>query len=554
MTDDLERKSVLLVDDEKLVRLTIASWLKTTDIELTAVGTTAEASELVRARRFDVIVTDVMMEGMDGFMFRDYVRSVNREIPVIFLTSLVNDADNLFMRKVMADCNSYYVPKDSPREYLVGKIEQVVRAARAEVRLASMNRELEKSLRLAGAVQRSMLPSWCHVSKSYYYGTLWHPYEVVSGDVAYWHPIGEDAFLAVLGDVSGHGVSAAMAMSSILAYLKGFDTWDDARCRDVRGIAERIDRFVAAHLKGMAYMTATVFYFNTRERVMRSLAAGSIDFLCFRRDTGAEIVLNPEKRGCPPLGLLERAVIREEDVLETAVPENAVLLFLSDGLCDLSSDEAGEERVSLDLIKELAAEVVKDPRNGLCAVPFQLYKTLNALGYVHSHDDISCVSFGLMPGSEGEFGFEVRMSPSEIDQGAMRLGDYVRSRCPDCEALAVKAELLLNEHLMNVHDHGLDDYARTMEKSLVRAYFERDFLVVTIWDRGKAWTGQPEMRSRAEQRLDDQNESLATHGRGEAIVRRIAVRLSRKRLLNLNRSVYYLPLAEETEGASGHEG
>lgn len=547
MTADLDQKSVLLLDDEKLVRLTIATWLKATDFSLTVAATPTEAVELVRKHRFDAIVTDVMMEGMDGFMFRDYVRAVSRDVPVIFLTSLVNDADNTFMRKVMSDFNSYYVPKDSPREYLIGKLQQVVRSFRAELRLANVNRDLENSLNLARIVQQSMMPSWAYIGPRYYYGTLWRPYEVVSGDAAYIHPLGDDSLLCVMGDVSGHGVSAALAMSAVLAFLRRYDTFDDKSSRDVRRVAEEIDRFVSTNLNGVAYMTATVMYFNARERIMRFLNAGNADFLCFRRMTGEEVLLNPEKRGCTPLGLVPDAVFREDDVVETEIPDNAVILYLSDGLTDQATDETGSDCVPMDLVREVASEIVRNPRNGLCAIPFSLYASLEQLGYTCPQDDVTAVAFGLQPTDEKVVGFTIAMDPVGIDEAAQRLGAFIREVHPELDDLSVKAELLLAEHLMNVYDHGLSGYKRHREVSVMRAHFEQDYLVVSIWDRGRAWSGSSEVRSRVNEKLEAQNASLDSHGRGEAIVRQLSVRLSRQRLVNLNRSVYYLPLSAHSK-------
>ncbi len=551
---EVEQKTVLLVDDEKLVRLTIAMWLKGTDFTLTAVATSAEATDMIRQHRFDAVITDVMMDGMDGFMFRDFVRTVNRDIPVIFLTSLVNDADNLFMRKVMSDFNSYYVPKDSPREYLVGKLEQVVRAYRAEARLANVDRDLEKSLTLARVIQMSMMPNWEHIAPTYYYGTLWRPMEIVSGDTCYWHSLGDDSYISILGDVSGHGISAALAMAAILSYLKHFDTYTEARARDVRTVAEKIDRFIYGNLNGVAYMASTIVYFNAREHKVTYLNAGNHDLIGFRTDTGEEIILNPENRGCPPLGLIPDAVIREEDVVTAEVPDDAVFFFLSDGMTDMSSDEVGDDRPPMSLIKEIASELVRDKRHSPCILPHAIYAMLEKLGYNRTHDDVTLTAFGINRDRDDVLGLDVRMNPVEIDEAAQRLGAFVRRVFPvDGAELAVKAELLLEEHLMNVHDHGLNDYERPRERAVVQAYFEQDYLVLTMWDRGRLRLGTGDIRARADQKLDAQNEALDPHGRGEAIVRKLAVRLSRQRMLNLNQSIYYLALPGKNSEGSSHE-
>lgn len=537
-----EKVDVLLLDDERLVRLTIGTWLKATHFRVTALGSPVEAMEAVRHTKFQAIITDVMMEGVDGFMFRDFVRTVDKEVPVIFLTSLVNDSDNTFMRKVMGDYNSYYVPKDSPREYLVGKLEQVVRAYRAETGVGRLQEGLERSMRLAQLVQNSMLPTWAHVGKEYFYGSLWKPCSQVSGDLFQWFPISDDACLFVFGDISGHGVAAALAMTAMQAYLQRASSLSDAEARDVRALAQNIDRFLTANLKDVAYMAGTVVYFNAKERRLRYLNAGGVDLMCYSRGKGERFELNPDKRGCPPLGLIPDAVFRPEDVVDVIIPEDAIVLSVSDGILDLTADEAGEERIPSDLAEEVSAELAHDRAGGACVFPHRLLSTMEKLGYVHAQDDIQVVAFGPNLRHCDACGMEVAMNPAAIDEAAVKVGDFVRRSLPDDDELSVKAELLVGEHLMNVHDHALDDYQRRHERSILRASVEGDYLVLASWDRGRAWDGPEDIRARSDAKLETQNDDMANHGRGEAIVRKLSVRLSRQRIFDLNRNVFYIPL------------
>lgn len=547
MTAD-EQIDLLLLDDERLVRLTIGAWLKGTRFRVTALGSPQEAMDLVRRRKFQVIVTDVMMAGVDGFMFRDFVRAVDKDVPVIFLTSLVNDADNTFMLKVMSDCNSYYVPKDAPREYLIGKLEQVVRAYRAETGISRMKAGQDRSMHLARLVQRSLLPGWAHVAKRYFYGSMWRPCSEVSGDLFQWMPITEDSCLFVFGDISGHGVAAALAMTAMQAYLQRTRALTDAEARDVRTIARNIDRFLTANLKDVAYMAGTVVYFNAAERKIRYLNAGGLDLRCFRRSDGSVFPLNPENRGCPPFGLLQDAVYRGSDVVEAVIPEDSLVISVSDGIMDLTSDEAGEQRAPAELIDEVTCELARDRANSGCVYPYRLLAVLESLGYDKPQDDLQFVAFGPITARPLSAVWEVAMNPVAIDEAAQKVGEFIRARRPGLDVLAVKAELLVGEHLMNVHDHALDDYQRRHERAILRVAFAGDCLELSAWDRGRAWGGSAGYSARPEERFAEQNASLASHGRGEAIVREISARLARQRMLDLNRNVFYIPIAEDKTG------
>jgi two-component system, chemotaxis family, sensor kinase CheA len=87
------RHSVLLVDDSQFFRNMLVPLLKTAGYAVTGVGSAEEALELLRdGKRYEVIVTDIDMPGMDGFEFASALRRDPRtaSLPVIGLSSLVS--------------------------------------------------------------------------------------------------------------------------------------------------------------------------------------------------------------------------------------------------------------------------------------------------------------------------------------------------------------------------------------------------------------------------------------------------------------------------------
>ena len=78
---------ILVVEDDRDLNRTVCSFLNQSGYE--AVGCLdAEAAydELYRTT-FDLIVSDIMMPGVDGFELAKTVRSLNSEIPILFMTA-----------------------------------------------------------------------------------------------------------------------------------------------------------------------------------------------------------------------------------------------------------------------------------------------------------------------------------------------------------------------------------------------------------------------------------------------------------------------------------
>ena len=87
MSDSLPLLSVLVVDDDKLARVT-------TTKKLLARGYVAEAADgpfaglaLLDERRFDVVLSDLRMPGMDGIEFLREVREKHAGVDFILMTA-----------------------------------------------------------------------------------------------------------------------------------------------------------------------------------------------------------------------------------------------------------------------------------------------------------------------------------------------------------------------------------------------------------------------------------------------------------------------------------
>ena len=78
---------ILVVEDDKDLNRTVCSFLNHSGYEAVGVLSAVEAYDAMYANMFDLIVSDVMMPGIDGFEFAATVRSLNQEIPILFTTA-----------------------------------------------------------------------------------------------------------------------------------------------------------------------------------------------------------------------------------------------------------------------------------------------------------------------------------------------------------------------------------------------------------------------------------------------------------------------------------
>lgn len=77
-----QRKSILVVEDEQIIRETLAEFLQGEGFEVRATGTVAEALNIARERDYDVAICDVQLPDGDGVRL---LRQLHRINPAIFV-------------------------------------------------------------------------------------------------------------------------------------------------------------------------------------------------------------------------------------------------------------------------------------------------------------------------------------------------------------------------------------------------------------------------------------------------------------------------------------
>ena len=78
---------ILVVEDDKDLNRTVCSFLNQNGYEATGCLNANDAYDAMYEKSFDLIVSDIMMPGADGFEFARTVRSLNEDIPLLFMTA-----------------------------------------------------------------------------------------------------------------------------------------------------------------------------------------------------------------------------------------------------------------------------------------------------------------------------------------------------------------------------------------------------------------------------------------------------------------------------------
>ena len=140
--------SVLLVDDERFARTVYADYLRAGGYEVEVAPDAEAALALLRQRRFDVLLTDVILPGAkDGLELLDAAKQLDPHVGVIVMTAL--DKVDPAVRAMKAGASDYLVKPVTP-ETLQLSVQRCL-ATRA---LLAENQALRSALKLFETGQR----------------------------------------------------------------------------------------------------------------------------------------------------------------------------------------------------------------------------------------------------------------------------------------------------------------------------------------------------------------------------------------------------------------
>ncbi len=136
---------ILVVEDDKELNQSVSAYLNQNGYEATGVLDANAAFDEMYGNIFDLIISDIMMPGMDGFEFAGTVRELDKEIPILFMTAR---ADFESKRKGFRAGIDDYMIKPIDLDELLLRIEALLRrskiAASKKIEIGNLKLDAEE--------------------------------------------------------------------------------------------------------------------------------------------------------------------------------------------------------------------------------------------------------------------------------------------------------------------------------------------------------------------------------------------------------------------------
>ena len=126
MARSTDRVEILFVNDKRVIREGLTQTLASAgfDVRLASGGRTAVQAFLLE--RPDLVMLNVMMPGMDGYAICEEMRKIDRELPIVFLSALDSEQDQIRGLEVGADD---YVSKTASEAMLLARVKKTLEHA-----------------------------------------------------------------------------------------------------------------------------------------------------------------------------------------------------------------------------------------------------------------------------------------------------------------------------------------------------------------------------------------------------------------------------------------
>lgn len=118
------KKRILLVEDEKPIAQTLELKLAKSGFEVTCAYDGMECMAYIEQEPFDLVLLDLVMPEKDGFTVLEELKNKKMRPPVIVLTNLGQEEDELRCKALGAD--DYFVKADTPLITIVERVSRLL--------------------------------------------------------------------------------------------------------------------------------------------------------------------------------------------------------------------------------------------------------------------------------------------------------------------------------------------------------------------------------------------------------------------------------------------
>ena len=372
---------ILAVDDNIVNIKVLSQFLLKQNYDVVTAESGEEAIEKFQSENPDIILMDIMMDGMSGLEATAKIKALSgdRWVPVIFMSALASDEDKIRGLDVGGDD---YITKPIEFNILGAKLKAIQRIADIQHKLSETMLELQQYKQaeedeqgMAYELMESLFDIGHLEGKNFH---VWHiPATRFSGDLIVAEKPSNDRFYLLHADSTGHGLTAALPLLPVSQTFnhmaqKGYS---------VGHIAKRMNQQLKSVMPINRFVAVTIVLVDYENNIVEIWNGGNPPI--FVIDENKKVVKKFDSNHLA-LGILPDESFDTKTEFLACEGNNSIVLY-SDGLIEAENakGEIFDEDMLLDVLK--GAENAEQLRNNIVEA------VSSHLDGEAAHDDMSLV-------------------------------------------------------------------------------------------------------------------------------------------------------------------
>lgn len=522
------KKKILIVDDEPVNIFVLKKMLSKDEFEIDSYPNAKKAIDAVMVNEYDAVLMDLMMPDMSGFEACTRICEMKPYLPIIVLTAMIDDQS---IEKSFKSGAVDYIKKPLEEVDLFSRLNNAIRLKKSEERYVKMYTEMIEDLNMASEIQTGLLPPWIFCDGNMIASSLYEPSHKIGGDLFDIIPISDSSYVVYMGDISGHGVQAALLMTSVRSFVHMLIATQNPDILQPHRFLTELNSLVTQRLFSTHYLTFIFMFVDTKKgQVCMANAGHPPPFLYQKKKNKVQLL---DKAGGVPLGWISGQTYKKEDEQVVDFDVDSSLLLYTDGIFECADN--GGEQLGLDRLTELF-EKSQDEKSRYI-VPFCLKEKLLKRNYDFGGDDFTLLHLQNhnQKNEEDRKVFHLRSILVDVGKVCKACDEQVlKWGCG--KEIAFKVEIVLGEYLNNIIVHGLKEKGNIpifVEMCYVR---EKNYISLRFFDKGMKW----DLQQKKEKFKEKKKEKMRTSKYGIGIVEDLSKNFQVRRICDVNETIVHI--------------
>ena len=297
-----ENTKILVADDSRTLRMLLEQILAAENFQVISACDGVQAMELFQKEQPELVVLDIMMPYMDGIEVAQRIRKSKLEgyVPIIFVTGM-SDEDNL-KRCVDVGGDDFIVKPFNP-VMLAAKVNSLLRFKNLYLEQMQQKKKLQafqlfadQEQEVAAALYENLLHADFQEASNLRY--LLSPAALFNGDILLTAKSPGNQFYCLLGDFTGHGLSASIGAGPTAEIFYGMTRKGFGAIEILNEINRKMHKFLPVHM----FLAVTMVSLNPESRTMSLISCGLPDHYLLNQATSDVRVIESHNL---PLGITD---------------------------------------------------------------------------------------------------------------------------------------------------------------------------------------------------------------------------------------------------------